>query len=235
MPRGIALSELVDQVRYEVRDAAEPALGSGSTERIKHMLRRTQQRLYDEYDWPMFRVMPVTVLNVGQRYYDMPADLNLERVEAVRVYDGSVYNPITRGIGYSQYSVHDSDADERSSPPARWDVRWTGSAEQIEVWPIPSDSIYSLRWTGLRPLRPLVADADVADLDDQVLTMYVAAEILAAFGAKDAQAKAELANQRLQVLKGRVKGASDPVIVGGGVTAGHYRSHDPLRVEWDAG
>jgi len=50
-------------------------------------------------------------------------------------------------------------------------------------------------------LKPFVQDSDRADLDDRLLVMFAAAELLAAAGAKDAQLKLDQANQIYRRLR----------------------------------
>jgi hypothetical protein len=39
---------------------------------FEQTLRDTQERLYDEFDWPFLKVQRDKVLAAGQRYYDVP-------------------------------------------------------------------------------------------------------------------------------------------------------------------
>ena len=55
---------------------------------------------------------------------------------------------------------------------------------QIEVFPVPAnnsqaDGTDSVRIHGIRNLSPLVAESDLADLDDQLIVLFAASEILA--------------------------------------------------------
>lgn len=216
MARGTSLSSLVDMLRYEARHASAPSTGLDSDDKLKHMLRRKQQELYDGYQWPFLSMRPTKTLAAGQRYYDFPTDFNLETIDGVHVKDNGTYKPVERGITPAHLNHHDSDDDERADPVRCWDVQWTGSATQIEVWPIPATSGSILRFTGKRNLRALVADADVADLDDYLIVLFCAAEMLQAQDAKDAQIKAGLAQARLNILKARQRGGSAEVIMGSG-------------------
>jgi hypothetical protein len=72
----------------------------------------------------------------------------------------------------------------------RWQIF---EGEQFEVWPIPSDNADTttlegrLRLTGIRDLRPLVADSDRADLDADLIVKWAALKVLSRSGSKDAQ------------------------------------------------
>jgi len=142
-------------------------------------------------------------LNASEQYYDFPTSLNLERVEEAHVWYGMLPRAIDRGIGMAEYAVYNSGIGVTSEPVQRWDVRWTGTREQFEVWPIPASNTQSIQFTGIRNLRPLIADSDVADLDDLMIVLTVAAEILAAQENANAQAVASLAQERFKRMKGR--------------------------------
>lgn len=207
MARYVQLSTMLDRLRAEARHAITPAAGKDVEHRLRNMLRRVQEELYDHYDWPFLRVERTIQLVAGERFYDFPDDLNLERLEEVHVYYSTHPCPIMRPIGQAQYAVYDSDNDERIDPVQAWDIRWTGDAEQLEVWPIPASDTQYLEFKGLRTLRPLVDDSDVCDLDDTMIIMMAASEILTAQGANDAQIMQAKAQDRLMKMKGRSRSA----------------------------
>src|SRR5690606_30012439 len=62
-----------------------------------------------------------------------------------------------------------------------------------------------LKFTGIRKLNDLVAAEDRCDLDSEMLVLFVASEMLAASGAKDAQLKLDKAQTRLARLTSNLK------------------------------
>jgi|DEB0MinimDraft_6_1074348.scaffolds.fasta_scaffold00040_53 hypothetical protein len=203
MARKTQLLSLIAQLRAETGRTQTVSVGIDEVENLKEMLRRVQEQLYDEYDWPHLRVQKTVALAAGQRYYDLPTGLNFDRIEDVRLEYNDVYQGIDRGIELEDYSIFNSNAStpERSSPSLKWDIRYTGSTEQIEVWPIPNDNIQTLYFLGTQSLSDLIQESDRADLDDRLIVLYAAAEILARQESKDAQAKLEQANKRLATLR----------------------------------
>jgi hypothetical protein len=145
-------------------------------------------------------------MQAGQRYYDFPTDLNLERVERVEFKWDDRWHQLEYGIGRTQLDQYDSDRDVRSWPIYRWKE---AEDNQIEVWPVPSldGSIDPptglLRFTGIRALRPLVQESDRADLDDTLLVLFSAAEILAREKAADAGLKLQMAENHYRRLRAR--------------------------------
>jgi len=190
-------------LRDEVGHANSVAVGVEATPGLKQTLRRVQTTLYDDHDWPFLRQYFTRItLQAGQRYYDVPNALNLERIEEVAIWFNNLPMPIEKSIGWEEYTKYDSETDSRAEPALRWDVRWTGSKEQIEIWPIPATNDQQLQIRGIRKLRPLIANSDVCDLDDHMIVLFAAAEILARDKSPDAQAKLALAQRRYDKLKG---------------------------------
>lgn len=219
MARGTQLQTLVSMLKAESSQSASVALNVDQAERYKTLLRRVQETLYDDYDWPHMRVITSKALVAGSRFYDFPTSpyaINFERLEEVVVYYNNQPHSVSRGIGFEHYAQYNPDQNERADPVRAWDVRWTGSKEQIEVWPLPASGDMTMQFKGIRPLRAMTADSDVADLDDQLLVLYAAAEILAKQESKDADAKLAAAERRYNKLKGRTKGATNMAVYGGG-------------------
>ena len=204
MARGTTLGELIDQVRLESRLDPNPALSQSKVPSIIQMIRRTQERLYDDFDWPFLQISRDVPVQAGQRYYDVPDDMNLERIQRIHYKWSDIWRKVDRGICEDNYNAIDSEAGERQDPVQRWDVSDTGSGEQIELWPVPTVNGNLLRFTGIKKLPRLVGMSDVAVLDDQMIVLYVAAEMLGGAKNQEGQVKLSLANARTKKLQGRV-------------------------------
>lgn len=204
MARGETLGSLVSKLRIAARYDPNPALSQNMVPLFEQTLRDTQERLYDEFDWSFLKVERDKLLEAGQRYYDIPTDLNLERINAVDVWYGGQWVPVERGISLDNYTMINSDADAREDPVQRWDVKDTGDGEQIEVWPVPASNGAILRFSGIRKLKPLIAQSDRADLDDQIIVLFSAGELLGGSKNPVAQVKLSQAKKRLETLQGRV-------------------------------
>jgi hypothetical protein len=206
MARNVTLGELIDDVRAEAGHSLQASLGVAMRDVLVKALQRQQRRLWEDHDWKFLRVHRDIVLNAGQRYYDLPNDLTLERIEKIEFKYGNRWVPVDYGIGQPQYDQYDSDRDIRAIPTQRWQEY---ENDQIELWPIPSSNGTTsppnivLRIWGIRKLRPLVAESDRADLDDTLLVLFTAAEILAREKGADAGIKLKLAEKHLLTLKGR--------------------------------
>lgn len=197
MARRTTLVKLLDQLRAEARISLNPAHNTQVREAHINLLQRVQERLWDDFTWPHLRVERSVPLQATQRFYDPPADMVLDNIERIEIYDGGGWRELQAGIGGAEYTVYNSDLAEQAYPPRRWKIH---EDEDIEIWPISDQNGDAatlegyIKFTGIRNLNPLVDDADRADLDDRMIVLYAAAELLAASGAKDAKIKLDTAN-----------------------------------------
>lgn len=208
MARGTNLTQLLIMLRAEAGHSTSVAAGADNEAALIQKLRRTQNLLYKKYDWDFMKIEEPIAMQSGERYYDWPADINFEETIEVWLDYGARPSLLTRGIGVQQYASTNSNAvpPERNSPVRRWDAkRPDPDKEQMEVWPIPADNSCTVWVFGKRSLRPLAAASDVADLDDDLIVLHCAAEILARAKSADAQLVAKAASDHLNTLKMNVK------------------------------
>lgn len=197
MARYTTLVRLLDKLRFEARLSSNPAHNAQVRGTHVNMLQRTQERLWRDFPWPHLTTEWQITVQDGQRYYDTPEDLDVDRIDRIELFRDGNWYMLTSGVSGAEYGVWNSDLDQRSWPPRRWRIV---PDEMLELWPIPDQNADPttregyLRFTGTRKLRPLVDDGDRADLDDDMLALYCAAELLAGSGAKDAQMKLDMAN-----------------------------------------
>ncbi len=218
MARGTALSDLLVQLRAEAGHSVLTAAGIDNKAALVQILNSVQDVLYDDFNWPFKKIMPFLNLTTGTRYYDLPASIDFEHIVNVAVYYNATPVPISKGIGYSEYAIYDSEASVKSTPVQRWDIKFTGTKEQIEVWPVPEDNTQKLQFVGVQKLVRMVNDADKATIDDTLLVLTCAAEILARQKNEDAPLKQKRAAARYKQLRGLYDQSSDTFVMGGGVS-----------------
>lgn len=220
MARGATLLKLLDDLRAEAGLSLNPSHNAQARDVQVLKLRRTQERLWEDTAWPHLKVDRFIKLQAGQRYYDPKATLeravagalvpaavglDIDRIESIEVRWGDQWIPLMPGIDGKHYSVWDSDLDERSWPVERWAI---SEGEMLEMWPLPAanaddatlDGFLKLR--GTRRLNRLVDDGDRADLDDRLITLYAAAELVT--DQKQAQRLLAMAAARLRTLLGNM-------------------------------
>lgn len=205
MARNTTLVKLLDMYRAKCRLSFNPAHNNQDEDRQIRSLQATQEWLWDDYDWPLLRVERTINLQAGQRYYDLPDDLHIDRISKAEVYHDTAYCELKPGIDAVHYTAYNSDLDERQWPPQRWRI---SEDEQFEIWPIPDTNADlttlegTVKLTGIRNLNPLVAATDRADLDDWLIVLYASAEYLTGKGDKTASVIQQQANARYAKLRG---------------------------------
>jgi hypothetical protein len=211
MAIGTQFSVLRTRLRAELRRSTDVAVGVEDVPSLDVTLNHTYSALYLQRDWAHLRKVWSLSLAAGQRYYDFPSGLEPDRVEAVSVEWASEPMDLHKGIGFEQMIEFDSDDDERFEPAMRWDVRWTGTSTQIEIWPIPSTNTQTVRFRGIQAIARLVDDEDLCLLDDDLIVLFSAAELAT---GEDKETKLALAQSHLAALTRRMRGAERPFRLG---------------------
>lgn len=181
MARGRPLSELLNEFRGECKLSLNPANNSQTFDSDVLLLQNVQRSLYENFNWPHLRVRRDVAIQAGQRYFAPPADIHIDRIERIQFRYGIEWLDLTYGIGPAEFSMWDSDKNIASWPVERWQLF---EGEQIEVWPIPAsnqDPVSldgTLRFIGIRDLKPMVAMSDLCELDSDLIVFTAAGERL---------------------------------------------------------
>lgn len=198
MARKTTLVRLLEMLRHEERLSKNLAHNAQVRDSHVNMLQRVQDRLFDDFTWPHLRVERQVAVQSGQRLYEPPTDMQIDNIERIDVFLDGHWCRVEPTLGSGDFQVYNSDLDQRSWPPRKWRIY---EDEQIEIWPIADQNGDAatrdgyLKFTGIRNLKPLVDDGDRADLDDRMLTLYAAAELLAKDNAADAKLKQDSADR----------------------------------------
>jgi hypothetical protein len=233
MARGTSLGQLLEDLRAEVGHSLQPNLGRSTRDVLINLIQRTQRRLWEDYSWPFLRVKRDIPISATQRYYNLPSDMTFERIEMVEFKYGDIWSKLSYGIGRDQYNIHDSDRNITNWPILRYDSHEVNN--QVELWPVPSQNSDAstgdgeVRFTGIRNLNAMISDADTADLDDQLIVLYAAAEMASRQKQGDAQNKLQQANAHYSRLKARLA-KTDTFVLGGGEPEDLYRPKHPPAI-----
>lgn len=201
MARGVMLRQLISDLREELRRANSPAAGPDDTGPLRRTINHVYSVVNIGYNWPhLHTIFPKMTMAAGQRFYDLPDGLDYERITDAKVWWNGIAEPLERGIDIEDYNAFDPDQNDRTSPALKWDVRFTGEREQIEIWPLPDDSAQSVQFVGYWKCAPLVDDTDICRLESEVIVLYAAAELLAD-DSPDKKAKLQLAQEMLRLTK----------------------------------
>lgn len=229
MALGTNLAGLLVMLRAEARLTQTVSAGLNSDPTLRQLIKRTQDTLWLENDWPHLRVFRDITTEAGQRYYDPPADMDFNRIFKVEQKWNNLWREVTYGIGEHEYNLYDPDMDRRTDPVIRWMLT---EDQKIELWPLAATSAIPIRFRGVKTIPLLVADSDVAALDDELIVLLAAAEVLTSTKALDAKAKLNAATSRMRRLMSggvrrryNMKGfapSSDPRFP--------YQDDDPFRI-----
>lgn len=231
MAVGIALSELVRQVRSQTGQSLSTAHGINDYESLKLQIASVQEQIYEEHNWPFLSVTRDKAVSINSNLIDYPTDMNPEGVRDIYFRtstDQRWGEPLCYGIEQSDHDLYNSDAGETSVHVLKWDHHT--DTNQVEIWPVPS-VVGTLRFDGQRALGPFIADTDVCTLDGTMIVLFVAADILARQKAEDAPLKLQKAQRLKMKLLGR-QGAQKrkPWVMGGGLWGGRLPRNPRFRV-----
>jgi hypothetical protein len=227
MARGTQLSALVDQLRAEIGASTNVAMGVNTLPSLKQLLRRTQERLWADFEWPFAYIERDEPMQNGERYYTFDADIDFDRIVSAHVKWEDNWRTVNYGIGPEQYNTSDSDDGDKEDPVTNWRHH---EGNQFEVWPIPASADCKIRFKAIKKLPALVNDTDVALLDDNLIVLFAAAELLSRSKSDDAQAKFQSAQAHYVKLKGNgIK--TDVFTLGGGPASNEPRQMRGARLK----
>lgn len=217
------LGDLVTMLRNEIGASISPAQGQNDLPAIKNIIQRNQEMLYDDYKWQHMIKNVDMPLYAGQQYYTFDPLINFNLIYGAWVNWSTAWEPLIYGIDPMMYNYNNPTVPgTRADPATRWNHYDTNS---FEIWPVPAGNVtQTVRFRCTRNLRPLLGDSDQADIDDRLIVLFCASEMLARNKSADAAAKQQLAQQRYRALKGNQL-KKPMVIMGGGVPV-------PVRPEW---
>lgn len=216
MPVGVSLLSLLEQFRHECGLSTASGQNVNLRDRHKQVIRNTQQRLWDEHQWPHMMIEVDEPILAGQRYYTFDSTLAFGRIEWAKVKWETQRYPVDYKPDFAcLYDIHDSAEDERNDPVRYWRHYETN---QYEVWPLP-ESAQTLTFRGVKNLAAFVAESDVASLDDRLIVLFAAARELKRQKSPDADNVLAEANTHLNRLKAQGS-KSKPFIMGGGTCYG---------------
>lgn len=229
MPRGTALSTIVTMLKAEVGDFS--GTNAARDSELKQLLFNKQSQLLLEVKWPFMVRRWDAAVPAGGRFVTFPtvdADygetctINFDQVDSVEVQWNNQRYPVLNGIGSNEYNIQDPLLGQASDPIQRWRQASNtvepspATSSQFEVWPL-TVSPQVIRFTAERLPQAFTNNTDKADLDDMLLVLGVAADILTRTKQPDAKLKGELFARRLQQLRSgnptvdrvRILGGSD--------------------------
>lgn len=226
--------QIVEMARAEARLSSNSSRGIDHLDHVKQLVKRHYTMLAEDHDWEHLQLkrdydVARVQLQAGSRFYNYPAAVNPQKITTAWLKWGNIWRPIDYGIQFANYSGLDPDNGSRADPVLRWDMR---DGDGFEVWPVPAsdgdaDAPYSnwIGFEGQKAVESYVSDANRADIDDMLIALNVAAEILAENGQQKAsEAKLSAANRRLLRLRGNLSNKAR-FTMGRGMVYGSSRTY----------
>lgn len=229
------LATVVEMVREEASISTNSSRGTDHLAHIQRLVKSHYTALSEEYDWEFLALKrndsaARKVLSAGSRVYSFPASVNPLRIKKAWVKWSGVWSPLSYGIDFDSYSAYDPSDDQRVDPVMKWDFQ---DDDEFEVWPIPAtngttDGDNEVAFEGQKAIEALTATSSRLDMDDLLVSLMAAAEVLAENGQQTrSQIKAGRAQKRLEALM-RNTGSKKRVAMGLGVIeAGGYNQRWP--------
>jgi len=195
--RTKTLDEMVSMLRAECGESTNASMGINTVEGLYQLIRRTQEGLYDEFDWPQLIVDTDEALLPLEKIYTMNDAIDPMRIFKVWVKDSGTWVEMEYGITPIDYNESDAEDDEAETVPMKWQFR---PDNQFEVWPMPSIA-GTMRFRHVKTLSPMLAGSDRSTLDANLIVLFCAAERLAAKKDQSAPIKLQMAQRKLASLR----------------------------------
>ena len=197
------MTVLRQMLKAEIGDEMSETVTTANDARYNRLLSNQQIWLVSKDAWLLpGKVRKDVALTAGTRLYALPTGIDLQQLaQPAHVKLDDLRFWLEFGITQEQYNTLDPAQDMRSDPIFRWDIVDDSGTRKIEVWPLPA-SDQTLIFEGRPELGALSSDSHTCVVDDLLLVLFTAAEILARQKQGDAQAKLAKANDRLNWLKG---------------------------------
>lgn len=203
------LGEVVEQVRHEAELSTNTSRGVDHRDVLVAKIKRVYGTLAEDFDWPHLELKKESsvsrkILQAGSNTYSFPTAVNPLRITRAWVKHGSSWLPVDFGIKHRHYSAFDPDTNQRADPVTNWAFY---NGDGFEVWPLPAsngvaDGNNEIAFEGQKNVEALTEDGSRLDMDDHLVALMVATEIVAGHGQKDrAGVLAEAAARRMQTLR----------------------------------
>lgn len=213
MARGRTLNQLLTQLQAEAGMSLLPASGVSTRDHRVQLLNRVQARLYGAFDWEFAFTREDVIVSQGAAVYPMPSTIDFDRINQVNI--APVNTDDWRPLGYR---ATDADYRVQSEGSQGAPQKWTPQDTNFVLWPTP-DAGYRIRFRGARVLPLMVNDSDRAVLDDTLIVMHAASELMKRAKLPDYEDKLREGQMQFQRLKAQQSGNKrQPIINGGGQT-----------------
>jgi hypothetical protein len=226
---GNTLANVLTKLKAEL--GTNLTIGTADDARYYEMIETRQEWYSSLWDWNVLRdtwEATVTPGAVGQ-YPTVPTQdangnaflINFDRPINVSVRYSAKWQEVLHGIGVDEMNVWDSDAGEASDPVQRWQLK-DGDSTKFEIWPLGVAASQEIRFDGQRKLQSLrtagvFVTTKVLDLDDRLIYLSLAADILTGKEDPSARSKADMLESLWKTLRSAESKSARSFALGAGV------------------
>lgn len=235
---GTTLANVLTKLKSEL--GVNLTVGSADDSRYYELIETQQEWFASMYDWNVLKdtwTVNVTA-GVGGRYPTLPTmdvynnsfAINFDRPLKASVKYSDNWQDVEFGIGVDEMNVWDSDDAESSEPIQRWKLK-DGDSTKLEIWPLGVSATQTLRFDGQRKVQSLRTNGafvttKVLDLDDRLICLSIAVDLLTAKEDPSAKSKADRLEALWKVLRASESKSSRSFPLGSGVG----RATNPRKV-----
>ena len=200
MAAGKTLDQLTEMLRAEIGASTNASMGLNSRPAEYQVLRRTEEFLYNDFDWPQFVIDREKNIEGGVQYYDFTnTEIDFNRIYQAWVLDANVWRPMIYGITPEDYNVSNPEFGTMQSRPLKWQHY---EVNQFEIWPVPTLDT-RIKFRCIRAYKEMESGSSTCSLDANLIVLFAAAELLARNKSADAQLKLTAATTLYSKLKGQ--------------------------------
>ena len=209
---GETLTELYERLRAELGDSLNMAHSTDEMRPYQIHLNNAQRDLYDAWPWEGFDVEVDIPISKGQVDYDLPAQVDINKLYSAHVRYQGRWVALSHGISVSDNNIHDLDEIPkegydyagRANPPERMDIVNVEGEQMIRIWPRPQVDT-TVRLKARRALPKMQNNNDRCILDAQMIVLRAAANVMSRRGTEAAAASARVlkrdAAERFRIVK----------------------------------
>lgn len=226
---GNTLANVLTKLKSEL--GANLTIGTADDARYYEMIETRQEWFASMYDWNVLRdTWEVTVTpGAGGRYPTIPTvdangnsfGINFDRPVSVSVKYSAKWQEVLHTIGVDEMNIWDSDEGEASDPVQRWQLK-DGDSTKFEIWPLGVAAGQELRFDGQRKVQSLrtagsFVTTKVLDLDDRLIYLSLAVDILTGKEDPAARAKSDMMEALWKTIRAAESKSTRSFALGAGV------------------
>lgn len=197
LPLLKTLGELRSELQIRLGFGMAGQSGVVNSPLFDSFIRSAQEQLLEQYTFLRLKAVDERLTGSLQQFYDYPEGCDADNIVNMSIkWNGRVI-PLTEGIKVTDRGFHPS------GPPQKYERR-----DQIELWPIPSTTEFTLRTEFIKTPTQLVNNSDRVSIDSQLVFLHALSNAKAHYRQPDAQTYSSQLDALLVKLKQKNRSAT---------------------------